>query len=132
MMYQIADQKSATALDVAEFIDLINESAPLRDLFDSGLDIFISRAPGRLDVMGGIADYSGSLVLEMPIADATLAAVQKTDEKEIKIVSKSVDAETALTFQMELLEIDINDGVRYYDRARERFSSDPTEHWAAY
>jgi len=23
-------------------------------------------APGRLDVMGGIADYSGSLVLQMP------------------------------------------------------------------
>lgn len=24
-------------------------------------------APGRLDFMGGVADYSGSLVLEMPI-----------------------------------------------------------------
>lgn len=28
-------------------------------------------APGRLDVMGGIADYSGSLVLQMPIAQRT-------------------------------------------------------------
>ncbi|HNU42838.1 MAG TPA: hypothetical protein PLM56_08265 [Cyclobacteriaceae bacterium] len=28
-------------------------------------------APGRLDVMGGIADYSGSLVLQMPIAQQT-------------------------------------------------------------
>ncbi|KAF3642306.1 L-arabinokinase [Capsicum annuum] len=27
-------------------------------------EIFVSRAPGRLDVMGGIADYSGSLVLQ--------------------------------------------------------------------
>lgn len=26
-------------------------------------DIVVARAPGRLDVMGGIADYSGSLVL---------------------------------------------------------------------
>jgi galactokinase len=26
--------------------------------------IHIARAPARLDVMGGIADYSGSLVLE--------------------------------------------------------------------
>ena len=39
-------------------------------------DFFITRAPGRLDLMGGIADYSGSLVLQMPIAEATLAAVQ--------------------------------------------------------
>lgn len=28
-------------------------------------DIFVARAPGRLDVMGGIADYSGSLVLQV-------------------------------------------------------------------
>jgi len=25
----------------------------------------VTRAPGRLDVMGGIADYSGSLVLQV-------------------------------------------------------------------
>lgn len=28
-------------------------------------EIFLSRAPGRLDVMGGIGDYSGSLVLQV-------------------------------------------------------------------
>ena len=39
----------------------------------------MSRAPGRLDVMGGIADYSGSLVLQRPIAEATFAAVQRID-----------------------------------------------------
>ena len=27
--------------------------------------MFVARAPGRLDVMGGIADYSGSLVLQV-------------------------------------------------------------------
>lgn len=31
----------------------------------------IGIAPGRLDVMGGIADYSGSLLLQMPIAEET-------------------------------------------------------------
>lgn len=28
-------------------------------------EIFVARAPGRLDVMGGIADYSGSVVLQV-------------------------------------------------------------------
>lgn len=28
-------------------------------------EVFVARAPGRLDVMGGIADYSGSLVLQV-------------------------------------------------------------------
>ena len=31
----------------------------------------IGEAPGRLDFMGGVADYSGSLVLEMPLALTT-------------------------------------------------------------
>ncbi len=31
----------------------------------------IGRAPGRLDLLGGVADYSGSLVLEMPTRAAT-------------------------------------------------------------
>ncbi|MBX2897637.1 MAG: hypothetical protein KF763_19505 [Cyclobacteriaceae bacterium] len=33
-------------------------------------------APGRLDVMGGIADYSGSLVLQMPIEQRTTVKLQ--------------------------------------------------------
>ena len=39
-------------------------------------DIIVTRAPGRLDVMGGIADYSGSLVLQLPLAQACHVAVQ--------------------------------------------------------
>jgi Galactokinase galactose-binding signature len=39
-------------------------------------DIVVARAPGRLDVMGGIADYSGSLVLQLPLAEACHVAAQ--------------------------------------------------------
>lgn len=39
-------------------------------------DLWVSRAPGRLDVMGGISDYSGSLVLQMPTARACHVAAQ--------------------------------------------------------
>jgi L-arabinokinase len=37
--------------------------------------------------MGGIADYSGSLVLQRPIAEATCAAVQRIDRAALEIVS---------------------------------------------
>ena len=41
---------------------------------------WVARAPGRLDVMGGIADYSGSLVLQLPLDVSALALVQpRTD-----------------------------------------------------
>lgn len=42
--------------------------------------LVIARAPGRLDVMGGIADYSGSLVLQMAIGEAAHVALQLQDE----------------------------------------------------
>lgn len=37
-------------------------------------------APGRLDVMGGIADYSGSLVLQMPIRQQTSVKLALRDD----------------------------------------------------
>src|ERR1700704_2651780 len=54
----------------------------------SGVPIHVARAPGRLDVIGGIADYSGSLVLEMPIAEAAFVAIQAANSEDgVVIVS---------------------------------------------
>ena len=78
----------ATPKDVETFLEklsalaaspvggLTEEDAAARALFDWERSFVVSRAPGRLDVMGGIADYSGSLVLQMPIAEAAHAALQ--------------------------------------------------------
>lgn len=38
--------------------------------------IYVCKAPGRLDVMGGIADYSGSYALEMSLSAGTIVATQ--------------------------------------------------------
>ena len=48
-------------------------------------EISIARAPGRLDVMGGIADYTGSVVCELPIDCAAAVAVQRRDDHRIII-----------------------------------------------
>src|SRR2546423_3850918 len=48
----------------------------LRTFFSADAPLYIARAPGRLDVMGGIADYSGGRVLELPLACATTALLQ--------------------------------------------------------
>lgn len=52
-----------------------------------GEPLFVARAPGRLDVMGGIADYSGSLVLELPLACATFAVAQRQWAPRLDLVS---------------------------------------------
>jgi galactokinase len=91
-------------------------------LFTHGRDIIVARAPGRLDVMGGIADYSGSLVLEWPLADATFVALQRDPHPTLTIVSGPRHTEVALPA---LVPLDYRD-------ARTFFAADPASHWAAY
>jgi galactokinase len=68
---------------LAAFVETVRD----QQLFERGVPVAVSRAPGRLDVMGGIADYSGSLVLERPIAEAAWAAVQRLDRPVLEVVS---------------------------------------------
>src|SRR5438874_8217067 len=59
---------------------LPHEADPRLQAFFSGdSPIYIARAPGRLDVMGGIADYSGARVLELPLECSTAALLQVQD-----------------------------------------------------
>lgn len=76
----------------APAIDLVHtppdELEPvLRDFFAPGVPLFVARAPGRLDVMGGIADYSGALVLQLPLARSTFAIAQAQLEPRMRVVS---------------------------------------------
>jgi len=91
--------------------------------------VFISRAPGRLDVMGGIADYSGALVLQWPIREATRVALRPWRERRIVIVSTGSHGHTR---RCEVPLALVADGERPYDDVRTWFAADPTRHWAAY
>ena len=44
-------------------------------------------APGRLDFLGGVADYSGSLVLEMQLSLTTKVTI--TETKLLELVFRS-------------------------------------------
>ncbi len=62
----------------------------LSDFFagaDEAEGLVLTRAPGRLDVLGGIADYSGSLVLEQPIREATRVAAARTGDDTLRVAS---------------------------------------------
>jgi galactokinase len=139
--YTIARAAPADLRDVADFIALLNapddEAATAAcELFDANAGILIARAPGRLDVMGGIADYSGSLVLEMPIREATLVAIQReqeqTAERRLKIVSLIGDGQQQIEFEMPLADFAPGGALINYEQARAYFQRDPARHWAAY
>lgn len=62
-------------------------AASLADFFVGSDELVLARAPGRLDVLGGIADYSGSLVLELPLGEAACVAVARTEDQWVRVAS---------------------------------------------
>jgi galactokinase len=105
----------------------------VRKLFAAGAPIHVARAPGRLDVMGGIADYSGSLVLEMPIAEAAFVAMQ-SNSSEGGVVIVSMPQQPNESPRRASISGDEWRAMRNadYDFARQRQNEDPAAAWAAY
>ncbi|KAI9124573.1 hypothetical protein K1719_004495 [Acacia pycnantha] len=117
-------------------------------------EIFVTRAPGRLDVMGGIGDYSGSLVLQMPIREACHVALQRIHPSKHRLWKHAQarrndrgDKPTAVlqivsfgselsnrspTFDMDLSDFMDGDKPISYEKARKFFAQDPSQKWAAY
>ncbi len=112
--------------DIKEFTDSLKGLL----FFEKSQEIFVSRSPGRLDVIGGIADYSGSLMLEMPISEATKVALQKSEKRQIEIISES-NGET-LKFEMPLADFVENGSQISYEKAQYYFSQNTENHWASY
>ena len=77
-------QRSAHAELLAPMIARVRS---MPDVAAAQVPMFFARAPGRLDVMGGIADYSGSLVLQLPLAVATSAVLWPIEERTIDLLS---------------------------------------------
>jgi galactokinase len=128
-MYRIKSGASAVLDDTGAFIDQLNT----RPDFFPGAEIVLARAPGRIDLMGGIADYSGSLVLQMPTAAATHAAVQLQTDPILRIVSLQdhLGSERRF-FEMSLADFRRIDGPVDYTAARALFEPGSEDHWAAY
>ena len=83
--------------------------------------------------MGGIADYSGSLMLELPLAEATLVALQRNPQRLITIVSLGTSADKpALEFRMPFADFETNGGLIDYNVARDYFQRNESQRWAAY
>src|SRR4029078_838310 len=74
--------------EVAEFEQLLRQpnSDPtgLAGFFNSG-EVWVVRVPARLDVMGGIADYSGSNVCETVLGRGLLLALQARTDRTLRI-----------------------------------------------
>src|SRR4051812_40720299 len=122
----------ATALTLDRFVEIVRSQT----VVEPGAGVAVARAPGRLDVMGGIADYSGSLVLQRPIAEATFAAVQRIDSDVLEIVSVGRPPYTIAIDRLRghsnaERRARLGGPVDGYADARSLFTT-PQEQWASY
>ena len=73
-----------------DFVSKIKEFKKSNTIFSPSKPVYISRAPGRLDLMGGNDDYTGGLVFESTIREATFAAAQLRSDQIIELNNKTV------------------------------------------
>ncbi len=119
--------------DITRFIETIRALTGADNFFQPGKTIYISRAPGRLDLMGGNDDYTGGLVFETTIREATRVAVQLRDDTRIRLFNPEVRAQG----WQELVDFTLSDlaggtGMRPLEEVRDFVNADPKRRWIAY
>jgi L-arabinokinase len=89
--------------------------------------IYISRAPGRLDLMGGNVDYTGGLVFEATIREATWAAAQLRPDYRVIFWNPQMKAEG----WQERVEFDLH-ALSSEEVVRGLVNKSPDVRWTAY
>ncbi|MFT3700839.1 MAG: galactokinase family protein [Agriterribacter sp.] len=109
------------------FEETIQQLKTSNVFFDTDAPVFISRAPGRLDLMGGNDDYTGGLVFESTIQEATCAAAQLRNDDLIVLKNKTVTEagwQGDITLQLQ----DLSDE----QSVRNIVNASPAVRWTAY
>jgi len=91
---------------------------------------YFASAPGRLDVMGGIGDYSGSLVLQMPISQKTVVKVTLRSDYQCSLESIS-GADKIPSVNVDYRDF-LKKNVVDYDFAKAKFKQLKSDGWIGY
>ena len=94
--------------------------------------IIVTRAPARLDIMGGIADYCGSHVFEMPLNRAVVAACQARDDNVLSAITLQIDSQIKQNFHITLDDFYSDGELKSYDQVSSLFSTDTLSSWTGY
>ena len=94
--------------------------------------VIVTRAPARLDIMGGIADYCGSNVFEMTLNRAAVAACQAREDYNLYALTLHVNTQLKPSFQMSLDDLYVDGALKSYTQVKNLFSEDSRTSWAGY
>lgn len=85
----------ALAEEVDRFVGRLGTA--LGDQWAPAARKWVARAPGRIDVMGGFAEYTGSLVLSYPLARGVLVAVAPREDQQVTVCALSHEGNGSAT-----------------------------------
>jgi L-arabinokinase len=104
----------------------------LAGFFNSG-EVWVVRVPARLDVIGGIADYSGANVCETVLGRGVLLALQSRTDRTLRIRTMQVGQRNLpVETRIPLDYFASGDGLASYADVRTLCQSNPLVSWAAY
>src|SRR5512137_698518 len=103
------------------------------NFFQKGINIFINRTPGRLDLMGGNDDYTGGLVFETTIREATLVAVQPRPDQTVRFYNPAVKSlGWSERVEFSLADLMNHGGIKPLEAMRAWINENPARAWCAY
>ena len=110
-----------------EFADIVRSLIGEGRFFEPKSPVFITRSPGRLDLMGGNDDYTGGLVFESTIREATCVAAQlRTDQ--LIVLKNQTASEAGWQGDVTIAYADLQDD----DAVRNFANRTPAIRWTAY
>lgn len=109
-----------------------SDASGLASFFTAG-EIWATRVPARLDVMGGIADYSGANVCEAVLGRGVLMGLQARTDRTLRIRTmqaglKALPIETRLPLDC----FKSGDALANYAEVRAFCQANPLANWASY
>ena len=115
--------------EISEFEQLLlkpnSDPTGFASFFTAG-EIWVTRVPARLDVMGGIADYSGANVCETVLGRGVLMGLQARTDRTLRIRTmqagmRALPVETRLPLE----HFKIGDGLTDYGDIRALCQANP-------
>lgn len=119
--------------DTQRFIQHVLHLRKEGGFFDPIHSIYINRTPGRLDLLGGNDDYTGGLVFETTIREATHVAVQGRPDERVILYNpavKSLGWQDLVDFSLTHLQCGME--VKSLQSVREWIYQKPERAWSAY
>lgn len=122
------------ALQVPNVMDeAVTRDEPYRSFFKGDRRLVQASAPGRMDVMGGIADYSGSLLMQKTIREMTTVTIGLRDDGILRVCSLSADIDRSEnTFEMPIRKFYKNGQLKEYPVIRSEIKRLKGGDWALY